>query len=149
MYINILRTFSDIGPLGILSLCPPYWISKWPPFEITFAIICGSNVAIDLILVSKCMFFGSRNPMLTICIAFFYQWAATLDLKMAALHYMAASRSTFVVILGSNDMILVVMVVVVVVVVVVAVVEKPSPSKDSLKDVKNNNNNNKQICIAL
>jgi len=34
MYINILRTFSDIGPLGILSLCPPYWISKWPPFEI-------------------------------------------------------------------------------------------------------------------
>ena len=34
MYINILRTFSDIGPLGILSLCLPYWISKWPPFEI-------------------------------------------------------------------------------------------------------------------
>ena len=29
MYINILRTFSDIGPLGILSLCPQYWISKW------------------------------------------------------------------------------------------------------------------------
>jgi len=34
MYINMLRTFSDIGPLGIHSLCPPYWISKWPPFEI-------------------------------------------------------------------------------------------------------------------
>jgi len=34
MYTNILRTFSDIGPLGILSLCPPYWVSKWPPFEI-------------------------------------------------------------------------------------------------------------------
>ena len=28
VYINILRTFSDIGPLGILSLCPPYWVSK-------------------------------------------------------------------------------------------------------------------------
>ena len=28
MYINILGTFSDIGPLGILSLCPPYWVSK-------------------------------------------------------------------------------------------------------------------------
>jgi len=34
MYINMSRTFSDIGPLGILSSCPPYWISKWPPFEI-------------------------------------------------------------------------------------------------------------------
>jgi len=32
--------------------------------------------------------------------------SAILDFKMAALHYMAASRSTFVVILGSNDMIL-------------------------------------------
>ena len=32
----------------------------------TFAIICGSNAAIDLILVSKCMFFGARNPMVTI-----------------------------------------------------------------------------------
>ena len=29
MYTNILRTFSDIGPLGILSVCPPYWILKW------------------------------------------------------------------------------------------------------------------------
>jgi len=30
MYINMLRTFSDIGPLEIeiLSLCSPYWISK-------------------------------------------------------------------------------------------------------------------------
>jgi len=34
MHINMLRTFSDIGPLEILSLCAPYWISKWPPFEI-------------------------------------------------------------------------------------------------------------------
>jgi len=32
--------------------------------------------------------------------------SAILDFKMAALHYVAASRSTFVVILGSNDMIL-------------------------------------------
>lgn len=81
-------------------------------------IICGSNVAIDLILVSKCMLFGARNPMVTICIVYFYQWAAILDFKMAALHYMAASRSTFVVILGCNDLILVVVVVVVVVVAV-------------------------------
>ena len=48
--------------------------------------------------------------------------SAILDFKMAALHYMAASRSTFVVILGSNDMILVVVVVVVVVVVAVVAV---------------------------
>jgi len=34
MYINMLQTFSDIGPLEILSLCPSYWISKWPPFEV-------------------------------------------------------------------------------------------------------------------
>ena len=47
--------------------------------------------------------------------------SAILDFKMAALHYMAASRSTFVVILGSNDMILVVVVVVVVVVVAVMI----------------------------
>ena len=45
--------------------------------------------------------------MVTICIAYFYQWAAILDFKMADLHYMVASRSTFVVILGSNDLILV------------------------------------------
>ena len=33
MYIDVWRTFSDIEPLGILSLSPPYWNSKWPPFE--------------------------------------------------------------------------------------------------------------------
>ena len=60
--------------------------------------------------------------MVTICIAYFYQWATILDFKMAALHYMATSQCTFVVLLGSNDLILVVVVVVVVVVAVVAVV---------------------------
>jgi len=34
VYINMLRTFSDIGPLEIFSSCPPYWILKWPPLEI-------------------------------------------------------------------------------------------------------------------
>jgi len=28
VYINMLQTFSDIGPFEILSSCPPYWISK-------------------------------------------------------------------------------------------------------------------------
>ena len=45
--------------------------------------------------------------MITICIAYCYQWPAILNFKMAALHYIAVSRSTFVVILGSNDLILV------------------------------------------
>ena len=60
--------------------------------------------------------------MVTICIAYFYQWATILDFKMAALHYMATSQCTFVVLLGSNDLILVVVVVVVVVVVAVVAV---------------------------
>ena len=55
--------------------------------------------------------------MVTICIAYFHQWAAILNFKMAALHYMASTQCTFVVIFGSDDMILVVVVVVVVVVV--------------------------------
>jgi len=59
--------------------------------------------------------------MVTICIAYFYQWATILDFKMAALHYMATSQCTFVVLLGSNDLILVVVVVVVVVAVVAVV----------------------------
>ena len=33
MYIDAMRTFSDIEPLEILPSCPPYWNSKWPPFE--------------------------------------------------------------------------------------------------------------------
>ena len=32
----------------------------------TIDIISGHNAAINLILVSKCMFFGARNPMVPI-----------------------------------------------------------------------------------
>ena len=56
--------------------------------------------------------------MVSICTEFCNQWATVLDFKMAALHYMAASRSTFVIIFRSNvaiDLIPVVMVGVVVV----------------------------------
>jgi len=34
LYINMLWTFSDIGPIELFSLRPPYWISKWRPPEI-------------------------------------------------------------------------------------------------------------------
>jgi len=61
----------------------------------TFAIISGHNAAIDLILVSKCMFLGARNPMVPIATWYCHVFAAILDFKMAALHYMAALRSTF------------------------------------------------------
>jgi len=48
VYINMSRTFADIGPLEILSSFPPYWISKWPHLKNTFSIISRSNAAIDL-----------------------------------------------------------------------------------------------------
>jgi len=60
MNINMLRTFSDIGPLEILCLCPPYWIQNGRHSESTFDI-SEHNAASDLILVSKCMFFGGQG----------------------------------------------------------------------------------------
>jgi len=31
MLTTVIQNFSDIEPPQILRLCPPYWISKWPP----------------------------------------------------------------------------------------------------------------------
>lgn len=57
MYINMLRTFSDIGPLEILYV-RHIGFQNGRHLKSTFAIISGHNAAIDLILVSKCMFLG-------------------------------------------------------------------------------------------
>ena len=51
----------------------------------TFSIIFGSNAAIDLILVSKCMFCEGKFYMATSCIVYLYRLANILDFKMATI----------------------------------------------------------------
>jgi len=50
----------------------------------TFAIISGHNAAIDLILVSICMFLGARNPMVPFSTWYCKVFAAIFYFKMAA-----------------------------------------------------------------
>ena len=63
----------------------------------TFSIISGSNAAIDSILVSKCMFCGARNPMVTICIAYFLPKSRHIGFQNGC-HL----KSSFSIISGSN-----------------------------------------------
>ena len=51
----------------------------------TFLIICRFNAAIDSILASKCMFWGARNLMVTICIAYFLPMSRHIGFQMAAI----------------------------------------------------------------
>ena len=63
----------------------------------TFLIICRFNAAIDSILASKCMFWGARNPMVTICIAYFAPMSRHIGIQNGR-HL----KSTFSIISGSN-----------------------------------------------
>ena len=88
VFINILQTFLDIGPLKILALCPPYWISKWPPFEIYICNYLWSNADIDFpfgVLMYVLWVKQSTGNNTHSIFLYFYQWAAILDFKMAAI----------------------------------------------------------------
>ena len=63
MYINMLRTFSDIGHLKFSFYVRHIGFQNGRHLKSTFDIISGHNAAIDLILVSKCILLGARNPM--------------------------------------------------------------------------------------